>query len=100
MTLIKNLFGRLRAIDRGSIEKQRAEELLALCSSLGVRIHALELLNQALMHRSYVYDREMGRAQSNERMEFLGDAILGLLVNEHLYAVYATRQEGRLTKIK
>jgi ribonuclease-3 len=67
---------------------------------LGVRIHSLELLNQALMHRSYVYEMEMSRAQSNERMEFLGDAILGLLVNEHLYATYASRQEGRLTKIK
>ncbi len=100
MTRIQSLLARLRVIDRGSIEKQRADELVALCRSLGVRIHDLELLNQALMHRSYVYEMEMGRAQSNERMEFLGDAILGLLVNEHLYAMYATRQEGRLTKIK
>ncbi len=100
MTRIQSLFGRLRVIDKGGIEKQRVQELLALCRSLGVRISNLTLLNQALMHRSYVYEMEMGRAQSNERMEFLGDAILGLVVNEHLYATYANRQEGRLTKIK
>ena len=100
MTRIQSLFGRLRVIDKGRIEKQRVQELLALCRSLEVRISNLDLLNQALMHRSYVYEMEMGRAQSNERMEFLGDAILGLVVNEHLFATYANRQEGRLTKIK
>ncbi len=100
MTRIQSLLGRLRVIDKGRIEKQRVEQLLTLCRSLGVRINNLTLLNQALMHRSYVYEMEMGRAQSNERMEFLGDAILGLVVNEYLFAAYASKQEGRLTKIK
>ncbi len=64
MTRIQSLFGRLRVIDKGGIEKQRVQELLTLCRLLGVRISNLTLLNQALMHRSYVYEMEMGRAQA------------------------------------
>jgi ribonuclease-3 len=78
----------------------RRKKLRTLCRLLGMRFHDLTLLNQALMHRSYVHDVELDRGESNERMEFLGDAVLGLLVNEHLYARFTERQEGRLTKIK
>jgi len=82
------------------LTKGRRKQLAELCRVLGVSFHDLNLLNQALMHRSYVHDVDMDRGESNERMEFLGDAVLGLLVNEHLYARFTERQEGRLTKIK
>jgi ribonuclease-3 len=82
------------------LDAERRRALDALSRTLGVRFRDLALLNQALKHRSYVHDAELDRAESNERMEFLGDAVLGLLVNEHLYHKYARRQEGRLTKIK
>jgi len=55
-------------------------------------------LEHALVHRSFC--AEHPEVESNERMEFLGDSVLGLLVNEHLYARYTKREEGRLTKIK
>ncbi len=95
--LVSRLSGKL---SRGGLEKGRRSELITLCRRLGVRISDLRLLDQALMHRSYVHDADMSRGESNERMEFLGDAVLGLIVNEHLYSTYAKRQEGRLTKIK
>ena len=82
------------------LDPERASDLRRLCRSLGIRVHDLGLLDQALSHRSYIHEREMGRGRSNERMEFLGDSVLGLLVNEALYEKYAERQEGRLTKIK
>lgn len=82
------------------LTKERRLALSELCSVLDVSFRDLNLLNQALMHRSYVHDVDMERGESNERMEFLGDAVLGLLVNEHLYARFTKRQEGRLTKIK
>jgi ribonuclease-3 len=82
------------------LSKKRRRALLRLCGILDVRFRDLTLLNQALRHRSYVHDVDMDRGESNERMEFLGDAVLGLLVNEHLYARFEKRQEGRLTKIK
>jgi ribonuclease-3 len=79
---------------------KRRKELGRLCRALGVRLHDLGLLNQALMHRSYSYEADLDRHESNERMEFLGDSVLGLVVNEHLYATYTKHEEGRLTKIK
>ncbi len=82
------------------VDPQRASDLRKLCRALGIRIRDLSLLDQALSHRSYVHEKEMGRGQSNERMEFLGDSVLGLVVNEALYEKFAKRQEGRLTKIK
>ncbi len=97
-----NLIDRVRALVRptSDLDPSRERELKALCRHLGVRLKDLRLLNQALMHRSYVHDADLTRGESNERMEFLGDAVLGLLVNEHLYARFESRQEGRLTKIK
>ena len=98
---MRRFFSRLAARGRSEgLSKKRTKELIELTRKLGVSFRDLTLLNQALMHRSYVHDVDMDRGESNERMEFLGDAVLGLLVNEHLYARFTKRQEGRLTKIK
>ena len=98
-----NRFLRRVGVLRGrtsGLPKERRQDVAELCRILGVSFRDVTLLNQALMHRSYVHDVDMDRGESNERMEFLGDAVLGLLVNEHLYARFEKRQEGRLTKIK
>lgn len=100
--MVKRLLNRI-ATFRGraaGLTKDRRLALSELCRVLDVSFRDLNLLNQALMHRSYVHDVDMDRGESSERMEFLGDAVLGLLVNEHLYARFTERQEGRLTKIK
>ena len=64
---------------------------------LGVAVDA-ELLERALMHRSYAY--EQGGLPTNERLEFLGDSVLGLVVTEHLYACYPDLSEGQLAKLR
>ncbi len=69
----------------------------ALGKSLGVEIES-ELLELALTHRSYSY--ENGRGPNNERLEFLGDAILGFLVTSHIHDHFADMDEGNLTKLK
>jgi ribonuclease-3 len=63
---------------------------------LDYRFNDPALLNEAMTHASSAGDR----LQSNERMEFLGDAILGYVVCEHLYHNYPDLLEGDLTKIK
>jgi ribonuclease-3 len=63
---------------------------------LGYRFKDASLLREALTHASVANDR----LQSNERMEFLGDAILGFVVCEYLYNNFADLLEGDLTKIK
>jgi ribonuclease-3 len=68
---------------------------------LGYRFKDQSLLVGALMHRSYTQERgEQNGGVSNERMEFLGDSVLSLVVNEHLYNHYTHKTEGELTKMK
>jgi len=102
MAITDRFLSHLAALTRGAPgpDRERRKELTRLSKVLGVRFRDTRLLNQALMHRSYVHEADLGRHESNERMEFLGDAVLGLVVNEHLYERYTKREEGRLTKIK
>lgn len=67
---------------------------------LGYRFDDEQYLRQALTHRSHIHVTGMDRLESNERLEFLGDAVLGLVVNEFLYEEFEGKEEGDLTKIK
>lgn len=69
----------------------------ALSKALGVDIEP-QLLTLALTHRSHSY--EHGRGPNNERLEFLGDAILGFLVTAHIHDHFSDLDEGELTKLK
>lgn len=57
-----------------------------------------ELLDRALTHRSYAY--ENGGIPTNERLEFLGDSVLGVVVTETLYRAHPDLSEGRLAKLR
>jgi ribonuclease-3 len=85
------------------ILRRRAEVMpgqLDLERKLGYRFRDPDLLRQAVMHRSHVHVTGMERIQSNERLEFLGDSVLGMVVNEHLFRRFPDKEEGDLTKIK
>ena len=69
----------------------------ALLKALGVELPD-ELLTMALTHRSYSY--ENGGPPTNERLEFLGDAVLGLTITEELYHRHPDRSEGDLAKLR
>jgi ribonuclease-3 len=68
-----------------------------LAEALGVELDA-ELLRRALTHRSYAY--EHGGLPHNERLEFLGDAVLGIVVTEHLFRQHPDLSEGKLAKLR
>ncbi len=76
------------------------QNLRDLERKLGHAFSDLTLLRNALLHRSHIHVTGQDREQSNERLEFLGDAVLGLVVNEILYDRYPDRSEGDLTKMK
>jgi len=65
---------------------------------LGVKFKNLSLLNTALTHRSYA--NEWSDGNSNERLEFLGDSVLGLIISDHLMSLYPSAQEGDLTQLR
>jgi ribonuclease-3 len=69
----------------------------SLLKALDVDLDA-ELLSLALTHRSYAY--ENGGLPPNERLEFLGDAVLGLVVTDHLYRTHPDLPEGQLAKLR
>ena len=77
------------------------ERLALLEDIIGYRFRNRSLLIASLMHRSYYAGLESNVAlRSNERMEFLGDSVLSLVVNDCLYHRYPDRTEGELTKMK
>ncbi|MBI3312235.1 MAG: ribonuclease III [Candidatus Omnitrophica bacterium] len=68
---------------------------------LGVRFRKIGLLNQSLVHRSYMQTAKPGSVKGdNETLEFLGDAVLGLVISEQLFRLYPTAEVGDLAKIK
>jgi ribonuclease III len=75
-----------------------AEPVAALAVRLGWSSDELPLLEQALAHRSWC--AENPGWSSNERLEFLGDSVLGLVVTDHLYLTYPNLPEGELAKIR
>ena len=72
-------------------------KLDALSEKLGVEINR-ELLKLAMTHRSYSY--EHGNIPNNERLEFLGDSVLGFVVTSHIYETLTNLPEGEMTKVK
>ncbi len=66
--------------------------------ALGVTLRDRDLLRRALTHRSYAY--ENGGLPTNERLEFLGDAVLSIVVTDHLYNTYPDMPEGQLAKLR
>lgn len=75
-------------------------DLAALQNSLGVRFQDLSLLERALVHSSYLNEHPELALTSNERLEFLGDAVLGVAVAEKLYQDYPDFDEGEMTRIR
>jgi ribonuclease-3 len=67
-----------------------------LADRLGLQLGDLSLLSQALIHSSYVHEQPAA-GQSNERLEFLGDSVISLVVSEALWARYPDEDEGSLT---
>lgn len=64
----------------------------------GIEINDIKMLETALTHPTYSY--ENGLNENNQRLEFLGDTVLSLIIVEYLYTMYPNKQEGELSKIK
>ena len=67
---------------------------------IGYKFNNKSLLKQALVHSSYANEKGIEKKGSNERLEFLGDAVLELVSSEFLYAKYKDKSEGELSKLR
>jgi len=71
-----------------------------LSANLGIKFNNLELLKEALTHRSYLNEFKNRNFQSNERLEFLGDAVLSFVVSTWLFKKFPQFFEGKLTSLR
>lgn len=95
MLKVKNFF------EKGlSIDSKRRSELTSFCRDLNIRFNQLSLLDQAFYHRSYSNEDNRQRHLNNERLEFLGDSVLGMVTASFLYEDMKENKEGELSKIK
>lgn len=76
-----------------------SKDVSSLEGSLGIKFKNKDLLKQALVHRSYINENPDFHLGHNERLEFLGDAVLELIVTEYLYSQY-DNPEGELTNLR
>ena len=81
------------------MDGERREELALFQKHAGIKFKSVDLLNLAFCHRSFA-NESTGNVDNNERLEFLGDSVLGLAVAEYLYTALSDRPEGELAKIK
>jgi ribonuclease III len=72
----------------------------ALAKTLGIKFKDEDLLTEALTHRSYLNEFPRWRLPHNERLEYVGDAVLELLVSEELFAKFPEHPEGQLTVLR
>ncbi|MEK6589946.1 MAG: ribonuclease III [Nitrospinota bacterium] len=78
----------------------RLKELEILQEKINYRFKDISLLNQSLTHKSYVNENMSEKLQDNERLEFLGDAILSLVVSDYSISKFLDYSEGELTRIR
>lgn len=76
------------------------EDLLELSEHLGVEFRDFSLLARALTHRSYLNENPGAASEDNERLEFLGDAVIDFIVAAYLYHRYPEMDEGELTSLR
>ena len=82
------------------INQKRKKQLDQLIKKLALNIKNYSLLNIALTHPSFVFENGNKKEEHNQRLEFLGDAVVDLIVGEYLYKKYPDKTEGELTKIR
>lgn len=82
------------------MDQERQGALKELADKLGHQFRDLQLLEAALRHSSYVHEHPEESGQSNERLEFLGDAVLELVITQVLYQRFPQASEGQLSKAR
>ena len=107
MNLLRKLFGLDKAPAPKTARPARPGasefDLRGFETMVNYKFRDPELARQALTHRSFLHsqpDKDKSGGESNERMEFLGDSVVGLVVNEFLYRKFTSLREGELTKMK
>ena len=82
------------------MNEERKHDLEEFQEIIGVKFKNPRLLDAALTHSSYANQYGLSYNHHNERLEFLGDSVLSIVISEYLYKKYKTKPEGKLTRIR
>ena len=95
LSLLRNLIPKKSKYPSSSqihLEAARFGQLKKLAKLLKVPLGDGQLLNEAVTHKSYAHEMKMNPSYNNEKLEFLGDAVLGLVISQHVFAIRASRK--------
>ncbi|MBI5207557.1 MAG: ribonuclease III [Candidatus Firestonebacteria bacterium] len=82
------------------INENRKNQLNELENKINIHFNDINILNRALTHRSFANEFKEKKILYNENLEFLGDAVLGLIISEYIYRKFPSYNEGDLSKLK
>lgn len=82
------------------IFRKKDEYALTLERLIGFYPHQISIYKQAFLHKSVLHNTELQPFESNERLEFLGDAVLDIVISDYLYQKFPKKNEGYLTKLR
>lgn len=82
------------------MDNTREREIEEFENIIGIKFNNRKYINVALTHSSYANQHNLTYNDHNERLEFLGDSILSMIVSEYLFKKYSTKHEGKLTRIR
>lgn len=88
----------IKASREENVASLKNPKLADLEKKIGIKFKNQDILKNAFIHRSYLNEHKDFKGQSNERMEFLGDSVLSLIVSKHLYDRLPESPEGELTQ--
>ncbi|MBS4539766.1 ribonuclease III [Clostridium sp. D2Q-11] len=83
-----------------NLSKERKQKLIKFQEVINYKFDDIKLLNRALTHSSFANEYKKFNLRYNERLEFLGDSVLGLIVSDYIFNNYKDYPEGELTKIR
>ena len=87
-------------LSKKNLSSQRIRELTAFAKGISIKFSNLNLLQLAFTHRSFSNEETAKKHENNERLEFLGDSVLGMATAAYLYEHFQDNPEGDLAKIK
>jgi ribonuclease III len=103
LSLFKNLIPKKKQGSSKAVidlDKSRLSQLKQFTKLLHIPLGDGQFLNEALTHKSYAHERKMTPSYNNEKLEFLGDSVLGLVISQHVFETYPGVTEGGLSKVK
>lgn len=86
--------------NRFEASRETSETIRLFAKKIGFEDFPGDLLGTALTHPSYTFENPVSKLENNQRLEFLGDAVLDFVVGEYLYLTYTKKPEGELTKMR